>query len=315
MFDARPEMPRLAPEVADAVADGRPVVALESTLLAHGLPAPDNRPVAAELEELVRAQGAVPATVAVLDGVARVGLSPEELDRVCAGGLVKLSRRDLGPALALRVDGATTVAATVTLAALAGIEVFGTGGLGGVHRGAGQSWDVSSDLDVLAGTGVLTVCSGVKSILDVAATLERLETLSVPVLSYRTNRFPGFYLRDSGQPGGWRVDDVEQVASVVSAHRAARACSGIVLANPVPEADELDRELHDRVLAEGLDLVQRRQARGKEITPMLLEYFHRATGGASLSCNVALVRSNVTLAARVAGVLTGLGRPQPVRCR
>jgi pseudouridylate synthase len=315
MFDPRFGVPRVAPEVADAVADGRPVVALESTLLAHGLPAPDNRAVAAELAELVRAEGAVPATIAVLDGVVRVGLHPDELDRVCAGGLAKLSRRDLGAALALRVDGATTVAATITLAALAGIEVFGTGGIGGVHRDAQQSWDVSADLDVLAGTGVLTVCSGAKSILDVAATLERLETLSVPVLSFGTDRFPGFYLRDSGEPGGWRVDDVDQVAQVVAAHRAVGSGSGIVLANPVPEAEELDRELHDRVLAEGLALVQRRRTRGKEITPMLLDHFHRATGGASLACNVALVRSNVTLAARVAGVLTGLGKPEPIRSR
>jgi pseudouridine-5'-phosphate glycosidase len=315
MFNRRFEIPRIAPEVADAVADGRPVVALESTLLAHGLPAPNNRAVAAELEELVRAEGAVPATTAVLDGVARVGLCPEELDRVCAGGLTKLSRRDLGVAMALRIDGATTVAATVTLAALAGIAVFGTGGLGGVHRNAWESWDVSSDLDVLAATPVLAVCSGVKSILDVPATLERLETLSVPVLSFGTNRFPGFYLRDSGEPGGWRVDDVGQVAELVAAHHAVGTGTGIVLANPVPAEAELDRELHERVLVEGLALVERREARGREVTPMLLEYFHHATVGASLTCNVALVRSNVTLAARVASALTALGEPPPVRNR
>jgi pseudouridine-5'-phosphate glycosidase len=307
--------PQVAPEVADAVAEGRPVVALESTLLAHGLPAPDNRAVAAELEELVRTQGAVPATTAVLDGVARIGLCPAELDRVCAGGLAKLSRRDLGPALALRVDGATTVAATVTLAALAGIEVFGTGGLGGVHRDARDSGDISADLDVLAGTSVLTVCSGVKSILDVPATLERLETLSVPVLCYRTDRFPGFYLRDSGEPGGWRIEHAEQAAAVLAAHRAGGGRSGIVLANPVPAEAELDRELHDRVLAEGLHVAARRGVRGKDITPMLLEHFHRATGGASLAANVALVRSNVTLAARVAGGLAQPHRGAPVRSR
>jgi pseudouridine-5'-phosphate glycosidase len=313
MFDTRfgqgLEPPRLAPEVADAIAEGRPVVALETTLLAHGLPAPTNREVAAELEELARAAGAVPATVAVLDGVARIGLSPAELDRVCGGGLAKLSGRDLGPAIALRADGATTVAATVTLAALAGIAVFGTGGLGGVHRGAERSWDVSADLDVLAGTPVLTVCSGVKSMLDVPATLERLETLSVPVLGYRTDRFPCFYLRDSGQPCPWRVDDVGQVAEVVAAHRAISPGGGLVLANPVPEPAELDRALHDRVLAEGLDLAERRGVRGQQVTPMLLEYFHQATAGASLACNIALVRSNVALAAQVAGELA------PIRSR
>ncbi|HEY1974445.1 MAG TPA: pseudouridine-5'-phosphate glycosidase [Pseudonocardia sp.] len=310
MFDTRfgsqLELPRLSPEVSDAIAEGRPVVALETTLLAHGLPAPVNREVAAELEELVRAAGAVPATVAVLDGVARIGLSPDELDRVCGGGLAKLSCRDLGPAIALRATGATTVAGTVTLAALAGIPVFGTGGLGGVHRGADRSWDVSADLDVLAGTPVLTVCSGVKSMLDVPATLERLETLSVPVLGYRTDRFPCFYLRDSGLPCPWRVNDAHQVAEVVAAHRAIGSRRGLVLANPIPEDAELDRALHDRVLAEGLVLAEQRGVRGQQVTPMLLEYFHQATGGVSLAGNIALVRSNIELAAQVAGALAAI---------
>jgi pseudouridine-5'-phosphate glycosidase len=299
-----PDAVRVAPEVADAVAEGRPVVALESTLLAHGLPAPDNRAVAAELENIVRAGGAVPATVAVLDGRAAVGLTPDELDRVCGGGLAKLSSRDLGVALGLGLDGATTVAATCLLARLAGISVFGTGGLGGVHRGARESWDISADLAVLAGTPVLVVCSGVKSLLDVPATLEQLETLSVPVLTFGTDAFPGFYQRDSGRPGPWRVDQPAQVAEVAAAHWALGATSGLVLANPVPEADELDRELHDRVLAEGLALAEQRGVRGGDVTPMLLEYFHIATGGASLTCNIALVMANVALAAEVAGAHT-----------
>jgi len=299
-----PDAVRIASEVADAVAEGRPVVALESTLLAHGLPAPDNREVAAELEETVRAGGAVPATVAVLDGVAVVGLSPAELDRVCAGGLTKLSRRDLGVALGLGLDGATTVASTAVLARLAGIAVFGTGGLGGVHRGARESWDVSADLAVLADTPVLVVCSGVKSLLDVPATLEQLETLSVPVISFGTDAFPGFYRRDSGWRAPWRVDDPAKAAEVATAHWALGAASGLVLANPVPAAAELDPELHDRVLAEALALAGERGVRGRDVTPMLLDYFHTATGGASLVCNVALVRSNVALAARVAAALT-----------
>ncbi|MBA2322970.1 MAG: pseudouridine-5'-phosphate glycosidase [Pseudonocardiales bacterium] len=299
-----PYLPALSLEVADALADGRAVVALESTLLAHGLPAPENHTVAVDLERVVRAHGAVPATVAVLDGVARVGLSGTALERVCAGGLAKLSRRDLGVAFGLGLDGATTVASTAVLAHAAGIEVFATGGLGGVHRGARDSWDVSADLAVLAATPVLTVCSGVKSILDIPATLERLETLSVPVLGYRTDAFPGFYRRDSGCPAPWRVDGVAQVADVVLAHRRMGETAGIVLANPVPADAELDRELHDRVLAEGLARVADRSVRGRDVTPTLLAHFHDATEHASLACNVALVTANVELAARVAAELS-----------
>lgn len=298
-----PYRPVCGDEVAGALADGRPVVALESTLLAHGLPAPDNHTVALELERVVRAAGAVPATVAVLDGVARVGLDAAGLERVCAGGLTKLSRRDLGPALGLGLDGATTVASTAVLAHAAGIGVFATGGLGGVHREARDSWDVSADLGVLATTPVLTVCSGVKSILDVPATLEQLETLSVPVLGYRTDRFPGFYRRDSGCPVPWRVDSPAQVAAVVGAHRRLGAPSGVVLANPVPEACELDAELHDRVLAEALERVAAAGIRGRDVTPAMLAHFHAATEHRSLATNIALVTANAELAARVAVAL------------
>jgi pseudouridylate synthase len=295
---------RPSPEVADAVADGRPVVALESTLLAHGLPAPQNRAAADELEAAVRAHGAVPATVAVLDGVARVGLTATELDRVCAGNLAKLSMRDLGAAVGLRRDGATTVAATVALAHAAGVVVFATGGLGGVHRGARDTWDVSADLAALAGTPVLVVCSGVKSILDVGATLEVLETESVPVLGYRTGAFPGFYRRDSGHPVPWRADSPADAAAVWRAHRALGASSGAVLAQPVSEEDELDAALHDRLLDEGLALLTARGITGKDVTPALLEHFHAGSGGASLRANLALVRANAELAAQVAAALT-----------
>jgi pseudouridine-5'-phosphate glycosidase len=300
-----PHVPRpvVSAEVSAALRDGAPVVALESTLLAHGLPAPRNRAVAAELEAQVRAVGAVPATVAVLDGAPRVGLTDAELDRVCGGGLVKLSVRDLGAAVGLGRDGATTVAATAVLAAAAGVHVFATGGLGGVHREAGTSWDVSADLATLARTPVLTVCSGVKSILDVGATLELLETSSVPVLGYRTDAFPGFYRRDSGFPVPWRVDDVGEVGAVWRAHRELGGGAGLVLAQPVPAADEMPADLHDRLLAEGLALVAERGVVGKDVTPTLLEHFHTASGGASLTANVALVRANAQLAADVAGAL------------
>ena len=302
---------RLRPstEVADAVAAGRPVVALESTLLAHGLPAPQNRAAADELESAVRARGAVPATVAVLDGVPRVGLSGAELDRVCAGGLAKLSVRDLGPAVGLGRDGATTVAATAALAHAAGVQLFATGGLGGVHRGARETWDVSADLAALAATPVLVVCSGVKSILDVPATLEVLETESVPVLGYRTDTFPGFYRRDSGHPVPWRVESPAEAAAVWRAHRALGGGAGAVLAQPVPEADELDAALHDRLLAEGLAMLDERGVTGKDVTPALLEHFHAGSGGASLRTNLALVRANAELAARVAVELAAVPVP------
>lgn len=291
------------PEVAAALDAGRPVVALESTLLAHGLPAPGNREVAAELEATVRALGAVPATVAVLDGVARVGLDDGGLDRVCAGGLAKLSARDLGVAIGLGRDGATTVAATATLAAAAGIEVFATGGLGGVHRGARDSWDVSADLATLATTPVLVVCSGVKSILDVGATLEVLETHSVPVLGYRTDAFPGFYLSDAGFPVPWRVEDPEQVAAVWRAHRGSGMVSGMIAAQPVPAGAELEPAVHDRLLAEGLAVLAEGGITGKDVTPALLAHFHAGSAGASLAANVALVRANAALAAQVAVAL------------
>jgi pseudouridylate synthase len=290
-------------EVADAVADGRPVVALESTLLAHGLPAPQNRAAAEELEAAVRAHGAVPATVAVLDGVARVGLSATELDRVCDGELAKLSMRDLGAAVGLRRDGATTVAATAALAHATGVQLFATGGLGGVHRGARDTWDVSADLTALAGTGVLVVCSGVKSILDVPATLEVLETESVPVLGYRTEAFPGFYRRDSGHPAPWRVDSPTEAAAVWRAHRGLGQRSGAVLAQPVPQDAELDAVLHDRLLDEGLALLAARGITGKDVTPALLEHFHAGSDGASLRANLALVLANAELAAQVAVAL------------
>ncbi|WP_410588897.1 pseudouridine-5'-phosphate glycosidase [Amycolatopsis sp. lyj-23] len=292
-------------EVASALRDGHPVVALESTILSHGLPPGRNLDVARRLEGVVRDGGAVPATIAVLDGRVVVGLSPAELERVCApdAGLDKLSLRDLGPAVGLGRSGATTVASTSALAAAAGIGVFATGGLGGVHVGAAQSWDVSADLGVLAKVPTVVVCSGVKSVLDIPATLEVLETNSVPVLGYRTDDFPAFYLRSSGHGVGWRVDDPKQAAAVIDAHRAY-ANSGVLLANPIPEASEMDKELHDRLLAEGLALVEAQGVHGADVTPVLLEHFHTASGGVSIDANEALVLNNAKLATEVAVALS-----------
>ncbi|WIV56722.1 pseudouridine-5'-phosphate glycosidase [Amycolatopsis nalaikhensis] len=291
-------------EVASALRDGHPVVALESTILSHGLPPGRNLDVARRLERVVRDGGAVPATIAVLDGKVVVGLSPAELERVCApdAGLDKLSLRDLGPAVGLGRSGATTVASTSALAAAAGIGMFATGGLGGVHVGAAQSWDVSADLGVLAKVPTVVVCSGVKSVLDIPATLEVLETNSVPVLGYRTDDFPAFYLRSSGHAVGWRVDDPKQAAAVIGAHRAY-ADSGVLLANPIPEASEMDKDLHDRLLAEGLALVAEQGVHGADVTPVLLEHFHTASDGVSTDANEALVLNNAKLAAEVAVAL------------
>ena len=290
-------------EVADALADGRAVVALESTILAHGLPPGDNLRVGREIEAAVRAAGAVPATIAVLGSRVRIGLDDVALQRLCDPDveILKLSVRDVGVALATGRDGATTVASTSALAHRAGISVFATGGLGGVHRGAAQTFDVSADLGVIARTPVLVVCAGVKSILDVPGTLEYLETLSVPVLGYRTEAFPGFYLSDSGHAAPWRVDSAAEAAAVVHAReRLGGEAAGVVLANPLPADRQVDPALHDRLVADGLAMLEREGVHGKEVTPRLLAHFHEHSGGESLRANVELVLANARLAAEVA---------------
>ena len=281
-------------------------MALESTLISHGLPHPDNIEVARESERLIRAEGAVPATVGVIAGTPKVGLDEAELELMAtAGGIEKLSARDLPVAAAKGIHGATTVAATAHLAALAGIRLFATGGLGGVHRGARESWDVSADLAALARTPVAVVCSGVKSILDVPATLEYLETSGVPVVGFRTLRFPGFYLTDSGRPVDWSVEDEKEAARLVLA-LAELGHSGLVIANPLAEEDQLDPETHDRALRAGLEEMERRGVRGKDVTPFLLDGFAEVTGGESLRVNKKIIQGNSRLAARVAVSLAGL---------
>jgi pseudouridylate synthase len=283
------------------------VVALESTLISHGLPAPYNLEVARGAEQAVRAEGAVPATVGVIGGTAKVGLEEGELEFMATEAVAKLSVRDLAVAAAKEAHGATTVAATAHLASLASIRLFATGGLGGVHREARESWDVSADLAVLARTPVAVVCSGVKSILDVPATLEYLETLGVPVVGFRTRRFPGFYLSDSGSPLDWAAQDEAEAARVIRAlPELGFRRSGLVVANPLPEEEQLDPELHDRALRAGLEALAREGVRGKDVTPFLLGRFAAETGGKSLRVNKEIILRNACLAARIAVALSAL---------
>ncbi|MER6948634.1 pseudouridine-5'-phosphate glycosidase [Nonomuraea sp. NPDC000554] len=289
-------------EVAEALATGAPVVALESTIISHGLPQPRNLEVARELEGIVRAAGAVPATIAVLDGVARVGLNEVELERIATeSGLRKLGQRDLPVAAALKASGATTVSATSFLAARAGIRIFATGGLGGVHRGWTEDQDESADLDTLARTRITVVCAGVKSILDVPSTLQRLETRGVTVAGYRTDTFPGFYLHSSGEPIDWRIETPQQAADIMRGQDALGGQeTALIVANPVPVEQQLDPALHDRVLSEALAAAESEGVTGQAITPFLLGYLVRGTDGASLEANLAAVRGNTALAAQIA---------------
>ncbi|GHE68193.1 pseudouridine-5'-phosphate glycosidase [Streptomyces longispororuber] len=289
-------------EVQTALARQRPVVALESTIIAHGLPRPRNLRVARELEAAVRQEGAVPATIAVLDGRPHVGLDDEQVERIAGeDGIRKLGHRDLPLAVATGASGATTVSATALLAARAGLRVFATGGLGGVHREWTATQDESADLGLLARTRVTVVCAGVKSILDVAATLQRLETLGVAVAGYRTERFPGFYLADSGHPVDWTLRTPDDVAEVMRAQDALDGPeSALVVANPVPEEEQLDPTLHARVLDRALRECDARGVTGQAVTPFLLDFLVRHTEGASLEANLAAVRGNVRLAARIA---------------
>jgi pseudouridylate synthase len=294
-------VPEVSPRVRAALDAGRPVVALESTIISHGLPRPGNLAAARSFEELLAGAGVTAATIAVVDGVPKAGLDDAELERVALDeSVVKVSSRDLGMAMAGKRTAGTTVAATSTLAARAGIRVFATGGLGGVHRGYAESLDESADITVLSRTPVTVVSAGVKSILDIPATLERLETLGVAVAGFRTSRFPAFYLSDSGEELDWRLDTPEEIAAVMAARDALGDTSALLIGNPLPADKQLDRALHDRVLDEALAAAAAAGMRGKAVTPFLLDYMQRATGGESVTVNLDVARGNIALAGQIA---------------
>ena len=290
-------------EVSAAIAAGKPVVALESTIISHGLPRPSNLAVAIECEKIIREHGAVPATIALLDGVVHVGLEIEELEAIAnRDDISKASVRDLAIIVASRKSAATTVAATAHIAAIAGIKVFATGGLGGVHRGANESFDESADLTALSQLDMTVVCAGVKSILDVHATLERLETLAIGLVGYKTNRFPGFYLSDSGYALEYRVDSPAEIAAIIKARTSiGTQFKALIVANPVK--NEMEKSRHDQILATGLAKAAHDGIDGKAVTPYLLEHFHSASQGESLAINTEIIKSNCALAAEIAVAL------------
>jgi pseudouridine-5'-phosphate glycosidase len=308
MFMTMAEHVDLAPEVRDAQANGAAVVALESTIIAHGLPRPHNLETAQALEAIIRAAGAVPATIAVLQGRIKIGLTPSELERLArAHDVMKLSRADLAFAVSARRDGATTVAATMICAALAGIAVFATGGIGGVHRGVETSLDVSADLQELARTPVAVVSAGAKAILDLPRTLEYLETLGVPVVGYRTREFPAFWSRRSELALDLRCDAAEDIARFIATRRALGIGGGILVANPVPERDEIAAEEIERHVAAAVKEADAKRIVGKALTPFLLERIVLTTGGRSLATNIALVKNNAALAGAIAVALARSG--------
>ena len=290
----------VSPEVALALADNRPVVALESTIISHGLPRPRNREAALEFEQILRDKGVVPATVAVIDGIPTVGLDESGLATIADVDIAKASVRDLPILLAKGASGATTVAATAHIAARAGIRVFATGGLGGVHREASETFDESADLTTLANTNITVVSAGVKSVLDIAATLERLETLSIPVIGFGTTAFPAFWLTESGYTLDWSAKDAIEVASIMRAHDDTSNGQGIVVANPIPRDKQWDPDEHDRVLADAFVAAERAGVRGKAVTPFLLGFIVEASGGRSLEVNLDLARNNIRVAADIA---------------
>ena len=291
----------VSPKVSEALAAGAPVVALESTIISHGLPRPGNLAAAHEFEAILSRQKVTPATIALIDGVPKVGLSSEDLERIAADeSVVKVSSRDIGIAMARKVTGGTTVAATSVLAARAGVRVFATGGLGGVHRGAAESFDESADLTVLSRTPITVVSAGVKAILDIPATLERLESLSVAVVGYRTSRFPAFWLSDSGCDLDWRADTPEEIADIMAARAAFGEQSSLLVANPLAPADQLDPQVFGDALADALAAAASSGVRGKAVTPFLLDRIHQVTGGASVAVNLTIARGNVSLAGQIA---------------
>jgi pseudouridine-5'-phosphate glycosidase len=292
-----------SPEVAAAIANNSPIVALESTIISHGLPRPSNLNVAREVEAIVREHGATPATIAILDGVVHIGLTDEQLVAIAnRDDISKASSRDLAVLVASKKSAATTVAATAHLAAQAGIKVFATGGLGGVHRGANESFDESADLTALSTLDITVVCAGVKSILDVGATLERLETLAIGLVGYKTTAFPGFYLTDSGFTIEHRVESAADIAAVIKARESVGTNgAALLVANPVVK--EMNRAKHDQILATGLAKAEAAHITGKDVTPFLLEHFHTTSQGESLSVNIEIIKSNSALAADIANAI------------
>lgn len=295
---------RIAAPVARALAAHRGVVALETTVVTHGLPRPEGVRVARELEDRVTAAGAVPATIGLLDGEVRVGLSSEELDRLArTPDVPKVNLSNFAAALVAGGSGSTTVAATLLVAHRAGIGVFATGGIGGVHRGASETDDVSADLTALAHFPVTVVCAGAKSVLDLPRTVERLETLGVPVYGWRCDHFPAFWRRSSGLRVDQRFDDMARLAEAVRTHHSLGTGTGIVVANPVPEADEMEEQLYERALRSALADVALQDVRGRDVTPRMLKSMQRATGGAATDSNIALLRNNAGVAGELAAAL------------
>jgi pseudouridine-5'-phosphate glycosidase len=305
----QPDLLSLSPEAKEALVDGRPVVALESTIITHGMPYPQNVETALAVEETVRAEGALPATIAVIGGRLKVGLEPGEIDHLGqAKGVMKATRRDLSAAMVARADAGTTVAATMLIASLGGIEVFATGGIGGVHRGAEATFDISADLIELARTPVAVVCAGCKSILDIAKTMEFLETQGVPVVGYGTNEFPAFFARSSGHRLDHRFDSAADIAQLICTERKLGSSSGLLIANPVPEKDGLDgAEIEARIAAAVTD-AGRAGIGQKEVTPYLLKRVFELTGGKSLVANISLIKNNAAVAAKIAVELARLPR-------
>ena len=294
---------KLSAEVSAAIKAGKPIVALESTIISHGLPRPSNLEVALECERIVRDAGAVPATIALLDGKILVGLERSELEAIAnRDDISKASIRDLAIVVAQGKSAATTVAATAHIAAMAGIHVFATGGLGGVHRGANESFDESADLTALANVDMTMICAGVKSILDVPATLERLETLAISLVGYKTTAFPGFYLTDSGYTLEHRVDSPAEIAAIIKARKEVGTLSkGLVVANPVVK--EMEKARHDEILKSGLEKAEQQGVVGKNVTPFLLEHFHTTSKGESLAINTEIIKANCLLGAQIAVAL------------
>ena len=301
----------IAPEVRLALQQGQPVVALESTIISHGMPYPQNVATALRVEAEVRSSGALPATIAVIDGRLTAGLNAAQIEALGRAGpiVAKVSRRDLPFIVATNQTGATTVAATMIIAAMAGIRVFATGGIGGVHRGAAQTFDISADLQELARTPVAVVCAGAKSILDLGLTLEYLETHGVPVVGYRTAQLPAFFTQDSGFSVDYRLDDASEIARLLQIKWAMRLGGGVVIANPIPAAHAMPRAVIDAAIEQALSDAQAQGISGKQTTPFLLERVNALTGGNSLAANIELVLNNARLASAVAVALAGLDTP------